>query len=56
VENPLSKRLLAGEFSDGDTVIVDVGEDSEGKTEPVFSKRSPDPIPVEFPVQRMASS
>ena len=27
VENPLAKRLLAGGFNDGDTVIVDVGED-----------------------------
>ena len=56
VENPLSKRLLASEFSEGDTVVVDVAENSEGKPEPVFNKRSPDPIPVELPVQRMANS
>jgi ATP-dependent Clp protease ATP-binding subunit ClpC len=55
VENPLSKRLLAGEFTDGDTVVVDVAENTEGKPEPVFHKRSPDPIPVELPVQRLAN-
>jgi ATP-dependent Clp protease ATP-binding subunit ClpC len=55
VENPLSKRLLAGEFTEGDTVVVDVAENTEGKLEPVFNKRSPDPIPVELPVQRMAN-
>jgi len=27
VESPLSKRLLRGEFAEGDTVVVDVGED-----------------------------
>ncbi len=27
VESPLSKRLLKGEFKEGDTVVVDVGED-----------------------------
>jgi len=53
VENPLSKRLLAGEFSDGDTVNVDVAEDADGRMEPVFAARPPDPIPVELPV-RMA--
>jgi ATP-dependent Clp protease ATP-binding subunit ClpC len=56
VENPLSKRLLAGEFNEGDTVVVDVAESDEGKPEPAFNKRSPDPIPVELPVQRMANS
>ncbi len=30
VESPLSVRLLGGEFSEGDTIVVDVGE--EGKT------------------------
>jgi len=29
VEDPLSDRLLAGEFVTGDTVLVDVGEDGE---------------------------
>jgi ATP-dependent Clp protease ATP-binding subunit ClpA len=33
VENPLSKRILAGEFGEGDTVLVDV----EGE-EYVFSR------------------
>jgi ATP-dependent Clp protease ATP-binding subunit ClpA len=55
VENPLSKRLLAGEFTEGDTVVVDVTKNDEGNSEPVFKKRSPDPIPVELPVQRMAN-
>jgi ATP-dependent Clp protease ATP-binding subunit ClpA len=27
VENPLALRLLEGEFAEGDTVRVDVGED-----------------------------
>jgi len=29
VESPLSVHILAGEFSDGDTITVDVGEDSQ---------------------------
>jgi ATP-dependent Clp protease ATP-binding subunit ClpB len=29
VENPLSKRILAGEFVEGDTVLVDVSPDGE---------------------------
>ncbi len=29
IESPLSVKLLAGEFTSGDTVIVDVGEDGE---------------------------
>ena len=33
VENPLSKRILAGEFGEGDTVLVDL----EGE-EYVFSR------------------
>jgi ATP-dependent Clp protease ATP-binding subunit ClpC len=56
VENPLSKRLLAGEFGEGDTVVVDVAENEEGKTEPAFTRRPPEPIPVELPVERMADS
>ncbi len=39
VENPLARRLLAGEFADGDTVIVDVMENAEGQMEPVFDAR-----------------
>ena len=44
VENPLAKRLLAGEFQEGDTIVVDVRENEDGKTEPVFSSRPPEPI------------
>jgi hypothetical protein len=29
VETPLSKRILAGEFSEGDTALVDVTPDGE---------------------------
>ena len=29
VENPLSRRILAGEFNEGDTVLVDVTADGE---------------------------
>ena len=29
VENPLSKRILTGEFKEGDKVVVDVGEDGD---------------------------
>ena len=29
VENPLSKRILAGEFVEGDTVLVDVSPEGE---------------------------
>jgi len=29
VENPLSKRILSGEFGEGDTVLVDVTPDGE---------------------------
>ena len=52
VENPLARRLLAGEFSDGDTVIVDVQENEDGKVEPVFTARPPEPIAVELPVEQ----
>ena len=50
VENPLARRLLAGEFTDGDTVIVDVQENDDGKLEPIFAARPPEPIGVELPV------
>ena len=53
VENPLAKRLLAGEFKDGDTVIVDVGEDEGGQPQLTFANHSPEPIPVELPIRRM---
>jgi ATP-dependent Clp protease ATP-binding subunit ClpA len=51
VENPLARRLLAGEFADGDTVEVDVAESEEGKPELVFRARPQAPIAVELPVQ-----
>jgi len=53
VENPLAKRLLAGEFKDGDTVIVDVGEDDEGQPQLTFATQPPEPIAVELPMPRM---
>jgi ATP-dependent Clp protease ATP-binding subunit ClpC len=53
IETPLAKRLLAGEFSEGETVIVDVQENAEGKREPVFTARPPEPIPVELPVAEL---
>ncbi|OQA45990.1 MAG: Negative regulator of genetic competence ClpC/MecB [Chloroflexi bacterium ADurb.Bin325] len=54
IENPLAKRLLAGEFSDGDTVVVDTEEDAEGKLQLTFVARPPEPIAVELPVRREA--
>ena len=51
VENPLSKRLLAGEFTDGDTVAVDVGPDEDGAPELTFAAHHPEPIAVELPIQ-----
>ncbi len=53
VENPLAKRLLAGEFKDGDTVIVDVGEDEGGQTQLTFANHPPEPIAIELPMSRM---
>ena len=55
VENPLAKRLLAGEFKDGDTVIVEVGEDDEGQPQLTFATQPPEPIAVELPVPRMVN-
>ena len=55
VENPLARRLLAGEFMDGDTVIVDVQENDDGKLEPIFAARPPEPIAVELPVVQTAN-
>jgi len=60
VENPLAKRLLAGEFNDGDTVIVDIIKDAEGNPVMVkdadgnapltFTARPLEPIAVELPM------
>ena len=54
VENPLARRLLAGEFADGDTVVVDVHENDDGKLEPIFAARPPEPIAVELPAAQIA--
>ena len=45
VENPLAKRLLAGEFKEGDTVIVEVGEDEDGRTQLEFANQPPSRLP-----------
>jgi ATP-dependent Clp protease ATP-binding subunit ClpC len=55
VENPLSKRLLAGEFSDADTVVVDVAENEEGKRELAFKVRPQAGIAVELPIQKSSN-
>jgi ATP-dependent Clp protease ATP-binding subunit ClpC len=52
VENPLAKRLLAGEFKDGDTVLVSVGEDEDGQPKLTFANRAPEPIAVELPISQ----
>ncbi len=52
VENPLAKRLLSGEFKDGDTVLVSVGEDEDGQTVLTFANRAPEPIAVELPISQ----
>lgn len=54
VENPLAKRLLAGEFADGDTVIVDTREDAEGKQQLIFTTHAPEPVAVELPFRQNA--
>jgi ATP-dependent Clp protease ATP-binding subunit ClpA len=50
VENPLAKRLLAGEFKDGDTVVVDTEVDEDGQMQLAFFSRPPEPIAVELPM------
>jgi ATP-dependent Clp protease ATP-binding subunit ClpC len=49
VESPLSKRILRGEFEDGDRVLADVTEAPDGEGL-VFEKKGPEPIPVELPL------
>jgi ATP-dependent Clp protease ATP-binding subunit ClpC len=44
VESPLSIRLLHGEFKEGDTVVVDIGEEGI-----VFRRKEEEPIAVELP-------
>jgi ATP-dependent Clp protease ATP-binding subunit ClpC len=56
VENPLAKRLLSGEFQEGDTIVVDVRENEDGKTEPIFAARPPEPIAVELPLGEISKS
>lgn len=47
VESPLSIRLLAGEFSEGDTVLVDVGEDNQL----TFQKSGTTPVKTKQPAK-----
>jgi ATP-dependent Clp protease ATP-binding subunit ClpC len=54
VENPLAKRLLAGEFQEGDTIVVDVHADGDGRLAPSFAARPPEPIAVELPLGQMS--
>ncbi len=66
VENPLAKRLLAGGFNEGDTVVVDVPRDADGNPSPVkdagdsapltFTACPPEPIAVELPMERVKES
>ncbi len=51
VESPLSRRLLKGEFQTGDTILVDVGTDEDGKEALVFERQPGPPIAVELPVK-----
>jgi ATP-dependent Clp protease ATP-binding subunit ClpC len=43
VENPLAKQVLAGEYSDGDAILVDVGTDDAL----TFSRRAGEPLTAE---------
>ncbi len=56
VENPLSKRILAGEFHEGDTVVVDAAENAEGKREILFKVRQAEGIAVELPVGKSSTA
>jgi len=49
VESPLSRKLLRGEFSAGDTVFVDITEDEDGQKRLTFERRPAEPIAVELP-------
>ncbi len=44
IEAPLSKRIIAGDFEVGDTILVDVSEDGESLA---FDRREAEPIPFE---------
>ena len=64
VENPLAKRLLAGEFNEGETVVVDIlkdatgtpvtVKDTDGNAPLIFTSRPLEPIAVELPVSHIA--
>ena len=56
VENPLSRRILAGEFHEGDTVVVDAAENAEGKREILFKVRQAEGIAVELPVGKSSTA
>ncbi len=51
IEAPLSKRIIAGEFDMGDTIVVRVDPE---KDELVFERRPPQPIPVQPVVKERA--
>jgi hypothetical protein len=44
IEAPLSKRIIAGDFEVGDTLVVTVEASGEGLT---FERREAAPIPIE---------
>ncbi len=44
IESPLSKRIIAGEFATGDTIVVQAGTEDERLT---FGRRVAEPIPIE---------
>ena len=62
VENRLAKRLLAGEFNEGDTVLVDImtdekgkpvmDKDADGNAPLIFAARPLEPIAVELPLEQ----
>lgn len=37
--NPLSRRILAGEFAEGQTALVDYADGSDGRGEYTFEKK-----------------
>jgi len=47
IANPLAKRILAGEFSEGDTSGIDYTGDPDGKGEFTFEKqKTKEPLPT----------
>ncbi len=51
VENEMSKRLLNGEYSTGDHVLIDRDPDAEGENVLTFTKMEQAPIAISLPVQ-----